>query len=287
MPPPKGYIESPTWTGRGFLIGKTRLPVLEYNDNFSGWSDELTTLHEETAGEAHPIDVASRGEALRQLTQNLNDKQAPVILEVGCSSGYLLQGMAKEMPHAVLVGADIVKAPMYLLSERLNNIPLMRFDLLQCPLPDSSFDAVVLLNVLEHIEDDMHALRQVSRLLKTGGMAVIEVPAGPELYDDYDKALMHFRRYRMADLMKKLEKAGLSVTRKSHLGYFVYPAFAHVKRRNKRQNQQNDITVFTNQASGTSSSLILRAAFGLERLIGRFVSYPVGIRCLVTAKKHY
>jgi hypothetical protein len=70
---------------------------------------------------------------------------------------------------------------------------------------------VVLVNVLEHFEDDAAAVSHVARVLKPGGVAVIEVPAGPQLFDVYDKYLQHFRRYQLADLCRLVERAGLQV----------------------------------------------------------------------------
>jgi SAM-dependent methyltransferase len=285
LPAPAGSDHIPVWTGRGFQLGQESVPVLEYSENFAGWSDDLTTLHEETAGDAHPIDLASRTDALRQLQRHLAGKSAPVIMEIGCSSGFLLRDISTVLPNATLVGADVVKMPLYRLAEKLPHIPLLRFDLLQCPLPDASFDAVVLLNVLEHIEDDVRALQQLYRLLKPGGIAVIEVPAGPALYDAYDKALMHFRRYGMAELATKLTKTGFSITRQSHLGCFLYPAFAYVKHKNQKNPPQDLQALVKKQANDTSSSFLMKTIMGVETALGSHLSYPVGIRCLVTAKK--
>ena len=264
LPARQGSTDIPLWTGDGFKIGDVLVPVLQYSENFAGWSDDLTTLHEDSAGDAHPIDQASRADAIRQLQRCLKGNPAPVILEIGCSSGFLLKEIALALPHAVLVGADVVNEPLYRLTKKLPNVPLMRFDLLKCPLPDATFDAVVLLNVLEHIEDDGEALRRIACLLKPGGVAIIEVPAGPHLYDAYDKALMHFRRYMMPDLVAKIETAGLAVTRKSHLGCLVYPAFAYVKRRNQKHQRDNLQAIVSQQAKRTSSSWMMRIAMGLE-----------------------
>ena len=287
LPVRQGSTEIPLWTGTGFKIGDALFPVLEYSENFAGWSDDLTTLHEESAGDAHPIDQASRADAIRQLQLCLKGNPAPVILEIGCSSGFLLKEISLALPHAVLVGADVVNEPLYRLAEKLPNVPLMRFDLLKCPLPDATFDAVVLLNVLEHIEDDTEALRRITCLLKPGGVAIIEVPAGPHLYDAYDKALMHFRRYMMPDLVAKIETAGLAVTRKSHLGCLVYPAFAYVKRRNQTSQQgYADAVIVAKQAKDTASSFLMQTAMRIESFMGRLLSYPVGIRCLVTAQQN-
>lgn len=287
LPPPSGTSESPIWTGNGFLLSGKKTPVLEYSENFSGWSDDLTMLHEEAAGDGHPIDIASREDALRQLHKYLDGKASPAVLEIGCSSGFMLKAMRDAFPEATLVGADVVKAPLYRLAEQITDIPLIRFDLLRCPLPANSFDAVVILNVLEHIEDDRHAMAEIARLLKPGGVVIIEVPAGPKLYDAYDKTLMHFRRYEIKELAKKVSEAGFSISRRSHLGFFVYPIFAAVKRRNQlRMDKAAEMdSLVKQQASSTSNSFLLKILLSIERVIGKIVAYPVGIRCLVTASK--
>jgi SAM-dependent methyltransferase len=187
----------------------------------------------------------------------------------------------------MIVGADVVREPLYKLAEDLPSVPLLRLDLLRCPLPSGSFDAVVMLNVLEHIRDDDAALAQVYRILKPGGIAIIEVPAGPHLYDAYDKALKHFRRYEMGELKAKLQKAGFSIERQSHLGFFLYPAFAIVKHLNQRRmNGQQDLNALVRtQASTTSSSRLLRFAVAIEKALGKWISYPIGIRCLARGRK--
>jgi SAM-dependent methyltransferase len=144
-----------------------------------------------------------------------------------------------------------------------------------------------MLNVLEHIDDDESALRQVHRILKPGGAIVVEVPAGPQLFDAYDKALRHFRRYRLAELTEKLRAAGFVVERQSHLGFFLYPAFAAVKRKNQLTLRKvSDLDgIVRKQASKSSRSLLLSAAVRLEEKLGKRLSYPVGIRCLAVGRK--
>lgn len=288
LPSPAGGPPA-EWTSEGFRIGSAVLPVLEFSDNFAGWSEDLTTLHEETAGASHPIDIASRNDALAQLRAKLAGNNCPVILEIGCSTGFMLKAMIEAFPDATIVGADVVREPLLRLARELPSVPLLRFDLLRCPLPSASFDAVVMLNVLEHIEDDVAALRQVHRILKAGGVAVIEVPAGPHLYDTYDQGLMHFRRYAMIRLSESLGAVGFEVVRRSHLGFLIYPGFAYVKRRNQRRQRRSpavDATsVVAKQASNTSSSLLLRGALTIERLLGKLWSLPLGIRCVVVGRK--
>ena len=120
------------------------------------------------------------------------------------------------MPQAVVLAADFVRGPLEKLGREVPDLPILQFDLTNCPLPDAAFDGVVLLNVLEHVKEHDRALKQLARILKPGAIAAIEVPAGPDLYDIYDKQLLHFRRYRMRDLVQLVLKAGFEVVERSH-----------------------------------------------------------------------
>lgn len=283
-----GSADTAVWAGNAFEVGGVRVPVLEYSDNFEGWSDDLTFMHEDAAGSGHPVDLASRRDAVDQVA-GCAPAGSPVVLEVGCSSGFLLGDLRARLPNAVLIGADVVNEPLQALARRMPGVPLLRFDLLKSPIPDAVLDVVVMLNVLEHIEDDRAALSQVARMLKPGGHLVIEVPAGPHLFDAYDRKLQHFRRYDMAGLSRQLESAGLQVVRQTHLGFLVYPAFAWVKRANRRKmaamGSEQDQAMVDSQIRQTAASWPLRAAFALEDVLRRWVALPFGIRCLAVARK--
>ena len=278
----------PQWESGWFSLGEKKVSVLEYGSNMVGWNDDLTSFHEESAGENHFIDCASRQHTITQLHQHLHIKH-PLIMEIGCSSGHLLEKLSKERPDARLIGADIVYSPLLKLAEKLPSIPMLRFDLLNCPLPDNYLDAVVLLNVLEHIEDDVGALKQIKRILKPGGIAIIEVPAGPHLYDLYDRELLHFRRYLLSDLINKMKLVGFDIVTKSHLGFFVYPGFSYVKRRNQRLLDVSEVKqkeIVKKNIRDTGGNKLLHRLMQLELAIGQWINYPTGIRCLVTCMKN-
>jgi SAM-dependent methyltransferase len=74
-----------------------------------------------------------------------------------------------------------------------------------------SYSAVVAINVLEHIEDDVAALRTMADRLRPGGKIVIFVPAFPFAMSRFDRAVGHFRRYRKRTLAKAFTDAGLDV----------------------------------------------------------------------------
>jgi SAM-dependent methyltransferase len=167
------------------------------------------------------------------------------------------------------------------------DVPLLEFDLAKCPLPSNSIDAVVLINILEHINNDVLALRQVYRILKPDGIVVIEVPSGPHLYDIYDKMLLHYRRYSINGLYSIVKKAGFQVIDKSHLACFLYPGFWFIKRRNRKFLSEPESTQKTiiSKNIRASSSTIFHIIMRIELKIGKYISYPFGIRCLMTGIK--
>ena len=76
-------------------------------------------------------------------------------------------------------------------------------------LETGDHSAVVAINVLEHIPDDLEALRGFARLVRPGGAVVLFVPAFPVLMSDYDRRVGHERRYRRKQLVGLLHAAGL------------------------------------------------------------------------------
>ena len=184
---PPGASTPPVWTERGFVVDGKPTDVVADAVGASGWTDDLTVFSEEHAGTDHPIDVASRDHALSGLDHLTRDD--PVVLEIGCSSGYLLPLIRDRLPRATVIGADYVPGPLKELAASLPDVPIIQFDLVNCPLPDQSVDAVIMVNVLEHIKEDVQALRHVFRILRPGGVLILEVPAGPHLYDVYDRMM--------------------------------------------------------------------------------------------------
>ena len=73
------------------------------------------------------------------------------------------------------------------------------------------YDTIICMNVLEHINDDVTALRELKRLLKDNGVLILLVPVHKTLYNSIDRAVGHFRRYSKQELVLKLQKAGFLI----------------------------------------------------------------------------
>jgi SAM-dependent methyltransferase len=283
-----GESTAPAWNGYQFMVGSHQCKVLIYSQTDSAWSAELTQMHEREASSSHPIDIASRELAIASMTRAKNERQ-PVILDVGCSSGFLVQDLVRSIPNASVMGADYLPEIVLKAAERVPNTPFLQFDLRKCPLQDNCIDGVSALNVLEHIDDDLSALSEIYRILKRGGLAHIEVPADPGSFDLYDEVLLHFRRYRLSELIDKARSVGFIVGKATHLGFFSYPLFKYTKMRNRRLGKRLAVPekrkLVAKQIRITRGSRILTMTFALEKALGGIVSYPFGIRAIARLQK--
>jgi SAM-dependent methyltransferase len=259
----------------GFLNKKR---ILEYNENLEGWTEDHTSLHEDISNGNHPIDIFSRSNLIKNISNNIKKK---TILEIGCSSGYLIKDLKAKFKYINYVGADVLKLSLLKLSEKWKEVPFLKFDITKNPLKNIKFDNIIMLNVLEHINDDFLAIKNTFKLLNKNGLIYIEVPAHQFLYDNYDKQLFHFRRYSIANLEQKLVKAGYTIIKKQHLGFFCFIPFAITKIINKlfsknKNSIKNKIKI--------SNNLLVKFLFYIEEKFPNFY-YPFGIRCFVIAKK--
>jgi SAM-dependent methyltransferase len=299
FPNPQGSAPI-TWDGT-YFISEADKDILSYAIpcGLKGWSDELTDCHEEIGASRHPFNIASINAALLQCQKFIKQKSHNIrLLEIGSSNGFFLRHLVHKWPGLSVCGSDIIDAPLKALASNLRQegtpIPLLRFDLTSCPLPDNEFDIVVALNVLEHIEDHQKALSEIYRILKPGGIFIFEVPVGPGLYDSYDRELLHFRRYDASSIDNLFTSAGLKRQCLSYLGFFLYPPFWIIKKFRSyfEKNKAAKISSKPGSLSGCNKFLIaasglffLKPLIFLELFLGRYINWPCGIRCNGVFKK--
>lgn len=86
-------------------------------------------------------------------------------------------------------------------------------------IPDNSLDGIVMVNVLEHVEDDINALAQLMRILKPGGHLMLYVPALSWLMSELDRMHGHYRRYERQELRDKVSGQGFEVVRHKFMDF--------------------------------------------------------------------
>lgn len=87
-------------------------------------------------------------------------------------------------------------------------------------LATEAFDSIVMVNVLEHIEDDLGVLKTIHRMLRPGGHLLIFVPAMSVLYGSLDRKFGHCRRYGRKELVSLCAKAGYEIVRTRYFDFF-------------------------------------------------------------------
>ena len=111
-----------------------------------------------------------------------------------------------------VTSTDLSEAAVELLRERLGG-DIRQADVAKLPFADESFDAAILGEVLEHVEDDRGALAEVARVLRPGGALAASVPAHPHLFGPSDRWAGHVRRYERSELIEACVSAGFEVAR--------------------------------------------------------------------------
>lgn len=139
----------------------------------------------------------------------------------------------------------------------------------------NSLDYVYSLNVLEHIEDDVGALRGIFERLRSGGTLLVYVPAFPVLYTAMDRAVGHVRRYTRKTLVNALDAAGFQVSRVRYADSLGFGATLIFKAVGNKSGQVNR----------SALKLYDRLAFPLSRLLDLSTQRWIGKNLFAIARK--
>lgn len=143
-------------------------------------------------------------------------------------------------------------------------------------LPDACFDYIYTLNVLEHIEDDAAALRDLHAKLNDRGKLLIYVPAFPVLYTSMDAKVGHVRRYTRSTLIAGVTAAGFGIERVAYadsIGFFATLLFKFVG------SKDGSVSI-------AALKLYDQLIFPLSRALDRFTQRWFGKNLLLIAHKH-
>ncbi|HEY8062935.1 MAG TPA: class I SAM-dependent methyltransferase [Gemmatimonadales bacterium] len=137
-----------------------------------------------------------------------------LLLDVGCGSGQTMSWFARHWPGWQTVGLDVSRDGLH--AARLGTgQPVLGASATNLPLPDSRVDAIITLDVLQHLPlrgGDVRALAEMRRVLKPGGVLLVRTNAQswPRTSDDEP---YNFHKYSTGELRGKLEAAGFVVRR--------------------------------------------------------------------------
>jgi 2-polyprenyl-3-methyl-5-hydroxy-6-metoxy-1,4-benzoquinol methylase len=159
----------------------------------------------------HPWEVA-RARLFRQVirTWGTTDRRPLAVLDVGAGDGYFARSLAAELaPGSRITCLDPHYADEIGPAPAGPDAPATSVSFTRSR-PQGKFDVLLMMDVLEHVPDDLELLSNLTgQLLVPGGHALITVPAWPSLYSRHDLQLRHYRRYRQTQLRKLVGAAGL------------------------------------------------------------------------------
>jgi SAM-dependent methyltransferase len=142
------------------------------------------------------------------------------ILDAGCGSG---RNMVELAHHGTVTGVELSPTSVALARDREAG-EVVEGSILEMPFGVGSFDLAVSLDVIEHLEDDLAALRELRRAVKPGGSLLVTVPAYPWLWSGHDEINHHYRRYTRRSLRRVAEQAGWEQVRTTYFNSLLLPA---------------------------------------------------------------
>lgn len=148
-------------------------------------------------------------------------KKSDVLLDCGAGTGFFAQEMEQQCRVLVL---DTHEESLRRLRRRFGAEQVITLQDDEVPLPAGSLDYVTALDVLEHVPDDTAVVNGFKRLLKPGGLAIVTVPVGMELWSDWDRVLQHYRRYERRQLCNLFRGDDWEIVHVNHTNVLVYPA---------------------------------------------------------------
>lgn len=202
------------------------------------------------------------------------------VLDLGCGTGLILEYLNKT--HQA-TGLDF--SPLALqYSARRGAKNLIRADVQHLPLAPDAFHVVTALDLAEHVERDDRLFGEIHRVLKPGGHLVLTVPAHPYLWSDHDEALHHYRRYTKKELRRKIQQAGLELTRLTYCITFTYPFIAALRILQRPFRDPNRPRAHVIQLPRPANWL-LKKTVHLEAHALKIANLPFGVTLLAVAQK--
>lgn len=195
------------------------------------------------------------------------------ILDLGSGTGYLLSRLNSTSTHNFGIDNYVYKSPY-------NNFKFIQADINQLPLKEKSIDLLLLIDVLEHMQDDKRIVEDCLRVLKTKGKLLIFVPALQILWSDLDRIGMHFRRYNANKIKKLLTEINVPhrIIKSSYVNFFLFPLIFLIRsmravfkkfRKNMPTHDLEQPNEFINN--------FLRLIFSSERFFLRMLDFPIGV----------
>ncbi len=217
------------------------------------------------------------------LRSRLKPGQSLRLLDAGCGAGYNLKFFAS---LGTAFGCDFSEDALYFC--RLRGLKkLARADVQKLPFNNQSFDIVSLLDVISHesIQDDLSVLKEIGRLLKSGGYFLLADNALEILGGPHDAAYHVRERYRKRTLKKRLEAAGFTLVRGSYFNFLLFPGIFLIRLWENFRTPKTPVLESDLKAVNPKLNGILYSILRCEAFLSKYVNLPLGSSIVCLARK--
>ena len=203
------------------------------------------------------------------------------VLDFGCGSGLFVGELAEKgyQSYGLDISHEAIK-----FGERQGIKNLGVIDSHKIHHPDNFFDVILVLDVLEHLEDESWALKEMHRALKPGGIVISMVPAYEWMWGVQDEVAHHYRRYTKTRLLKAVNDSGSwKILHSSYFNTFLFLPIAGVRLISKvfkLKKRQSDFDINNEFLNKTFGSI-----FNAERKTLKNIKYPFGVSILAVVQK--
>jgi len=205
-------------------------------------------------------------------------KRKPRILDVGCGTGANLQMLSQ---FGAAEGVDVASEALDFC--RARGLARVRQGAAETlPYEDASFDLVTGLDVVEHLDDDLSGLREMHRVLRPGGRALLFVPAFMFLWGVQDDISHHRRRYTLRELKQKVTEAGLSIERATYanISFFLPILIGRLLMRLTRIRPASENNITIGALNGLLGRILGAEGWWLQRM-----NFPFGVSIVCVARR--
>jgi ubiquinone/menaquinone biosynthesis C-methylase UbiE len=227
-------------------------------------------------------------EGRRQLLKNsieLNENLR--ILDIGCGTGETITFLNDILSNPEIIGVDNSLLALNFVKARRHQG--VHCDAVNLPFISSSFDYILLLDIIEHIEKDSDVLEESKRVIKKKGKILITVPALPFLFSIHDSAQNHYRRYSRKQIRKLAEENNLKIIKLSYFNFCLSPLiiFLRLMSRLKVFSKLGDYDSDINYkiADKKIVNQLLKIVFVNEVKLIKKINYPLGISLFCILEK--
>lgn len=203
------------------------------------------------------------------------------ILNVGCGTGGTLPTLEK---FGEVDNVDISDEALKFMKERGYSNRLFKVEDIKLPFQDKTYDIVGAFDVLEHIKDQVGALKEWHRVLKDDGAIVLTVPAYQWLWTSHDDSLYHERRYTTKRLEQAAKEAGLRAQKRSYAVVFSLPLVVGFRFLNKALGRKMDAETSYVNVPGSVNKLFTNILSGEAKLHSK-LNFPAGTSVVAILRK--